>query len=109
MNKQLIVKFRKDMINKSFTDNTELQFASLGEVLKTKNGNIDEVKSALGEPVKATDSRLRFATKSGYTVNFDFVSDEWSPGKRRLQCIKISCPDSGEFVRSRFDRGGPTR
>ena len=35
MNKQLIVKFRKDMINKSFTDNTELQFASLGEVLKT--------------------------------------------------------------------------
>lgn len=35
MNKQLIVKFRKDMINKSFTDNTELQFASMGEVLKT--------------------------------------------------------------------------
>ncbi|NLZ05020.1 MAG: hypothetical protein GXY19_07590 [Phycisphaerae bacterium] len=69
----------------------------------------DEVKSALGEPVKATDSRLRFVTKSGYTVNFDFVSDEWSSGKRRLQCIKISCPDSGEFVRSRFDRGGPTR
>jgi hypothetical protein len=69
----------------------------------------DEVKSALGEPVKATDSRLRFVTKSGYTVNFDFVSDEWSSGKRRLQCIRISCPDSGEFVRSRFHMGGPTQ
>jgi hypothetical protein len=68
-----------------------------------------EVKSALGEPVKATDSRLRFVTKSGYTVNFDFVSDEWSSGKRRLQCIRISCPDSGEFVRSRFHMGGPTQ
>jgi hypothetical protein len=64
----------------------------------------DEVKSALGEPVEATDSELSFVTKNGYTIGFHFVSDESASDKRRLISIKISCPNSGEFVRRR-----PTR
>lgn len=35
MNGQLIVKFRKDMVNKSFTDNTDLLFTNMGEALNS--------------------------------------------------------------------------
>jgi len=55
----------------------------------------DEVKSAFGEPVEATDSQLSFATGSGYTIEFQFVRDRLASNKPRLILIEISCPHSG--------------
>jgi hypothetical protein len=55
----------------------------------------DEVRSAFGEPVEATDLELTFVTKDGYTITFCFW-DEPVWGKRELIAITISCPDSGK-------------
>ena len=56
----------------------------------------DDVKSAFGEPIEATDYSLKFVTKNGYVVRFHFVADTSSIGKRKLINIRISHPDSGE-------------
>lgn len=55
----------------------------------------DEVKSAFGEPIEATNSSLRFATENGYLVRFHFIPDPEVLGKRELIAIGISDPNSG--------------
>lgn len=56
----------------------------------------DEVKSAIGEPMEATYSDLKFITENGYIIKFHFVPDALSEGKRELISIAIYHPDSGE-------------
>ena len=66
-----------------------------------KNGisfgsSYDEVKSAYGEPLEATNFDLKYSTENGYFVKFHFVADNSSLGKRKLINISIYHPDSGE-------------
>lgn len=63
-----------------------------------------EVKSAFGEPIEATDSRLKFATENDYTIKFYFVSDELTAEKGKLLSIEISHPDSDKYMRQRLNR-----
>jgi len=56
----------------------------------------NDVKSAFGEPIEATDYNLKFLTKNGYIVKFHFVADRSSMGKRKLISITVYHPDSGE-------------
>ncbi|OHB82988.1 MAG: hypothetical protein A2Z38_03555 [Planctomycetes bacterium RBG_19FT_COMBO_48_8] len=58
--------------------------------------SFDDVMSAFGKPIQATDYSLKFVTKNGYIIRFHFVADTSSIGKRKLITIKISHPDSGE-------------
>lgn len=56
----------------------------------------EEVKSAFGDPIEATDLNLRFATEDGYLVRFHFIPDREVLGQRRLIVAEIFHPDSGE-------------
>lgn len=69
----------------------------------TFDSSYDEVKSAFGEPVEATDLVLSFVTENGYTTEFCFYV---SPvrNKRELIAINISSPDSGRSMRTRPGR-----
>lgn len=66
-----------------------------------KNGinfssSYDKVKSAYGEPLKATNFDLKYSTENGHLIKFHFVADNSSLGKRKLINISIYHPDSGE-------------
>ncbi len=56
----------------------------------------EEVESAFGEPIEATDLNLEFATENSYLVRFHFAPDLGALGKRKLINIEICHPDSGE-------------
>jgi hypothetical protein len=87
-----------------FIDNRLVQISLHSATLKTAhlaNGigfdsSYDEVKSAFGEPLEATYSHLEFATKNGYVIDFHFLPDRLSEGKRKIVSITIFHPDSGQ-------------
>ena len=58
--------------------------------------SFDDVMSAFGKPIEATDYNLKFLAKDGYVIKFHFVADTSSMGKRKLINIIIYHPDSGE-------------
>ena len=58
--------------------------------------SFDDVMSAFGKPIKATDYNLTFVNESGYIIKFHFVADTSSLGKRKLINIEINHPDSGK-------------
>jgi len=58
--------------------------------------SFNDVMSAFGKPIEATDYNLKFATENGYVIKFHFVADTSSIGKRKLITINICHPDSGE-------------
>lgn len=64
----------------------------------------DEVESAFSGLIKLTDSRYRFVTEDGYTIDFRFSSDESASDQGTLDAIEISSPDSGRSERSRPGR-----
>ena len=87
-----------------FVDNRLVEISIHSATLKTAhlaNGigfasSYDEVKSAFGEPLEATYSKLEFATKNGYVIKFHFLPDRLSEGKRKIVTITIFHPDSGQ-------------
>jgi hypothetical protein len=57
--------------------------------------SFDDVVSAFGKPIEATDYNLKFVSKDGSVIKFHFVADTSSMGKRKLINIEIYHPDSG--------------
>lgn len=57
--------------------------------------SFEDVMSAFGKSIKATDYNLTFANENGYIIKFHFVADTSFFGKRKLIAIEINHPDSG--------------
>jgi len=58
--------------------------------------SFDDVMSAFGKPIQATDYSLKFATQNGYIIKFQFVADTSALGKRKLIGITVYHPNSGQ-------------
>jgi hypothetical protein len=58
--------------------------------------SFDDVMSAFGKPIEATDYILKFVKENGYVIRFQFGGDTSSLGKRKLIGITIYHPDSGQ-------------
>jgi hypothetical protein len=58
--------------------------------------SFDDVLSAFGKPIEATDYNLKFVNETGYVMKFHFVADTSSLGKRKLINITMYHPDSGK-------------
>jgi len=72
-----------------------LNKAHLGNGISFKS-SYNDVMSAFGKPIEATDYNLKFVKENGYVIKFHFVADTSSIGKRKLISITIYHPDSGE-------------
>jgi hypothetical protein len=57
--------------------------------------SFDDVMSAFGKPIEATDYILKFVKENGYVIKFQFVADTSSLGKRKLIGITLNHSDSG--------------
>jgi len=57
--------------------------------------SFDDVMSAFGKPIEATDYILKFVKENGYVIRFQFGADTSSLGKRKLIGITLNHPDSG--------------
>ena len=72
-----------------------LKEAHCGNGISFKS-SYDDVKSAFGKPIEATDYNLKFLKENGYLIKFHFVANTSFMGKRKLISIAIYHPDAGQ-------------
>ncbi len=58
--------------------------------------SIEDVLSAFGKPIKATDYNYIFRDGNGYVTKFHFMPDSKNKGTEQLIAIAVSHPDAGK-------------
>jgi hypothetical protein len=56
--------------------------------------SVEDVLSAFGKPIKASDYKYEFVNENGYVTDFHFSPDRKSKGEANLISIEISHPDA---------------